>query len=196
MLGLPVSAAIVGGLVTMTGSYRPHPVWGAIALLVANYLYTTMNVNTSNSDQIGFLILGGEEGRQTKPYSSCGCYRFYFLALLRHSPSSLLARSRISIRRRRHGSPGSAAAAGRTECCARQRHGSHIVHHPVLPEYWRPAFYRRLPDRSQCEWRPVLEGVQTSSFVQLQRKLHIIDLCHILTVLYRGFFAEQDEGGL
>lgn len=59
MLGLPVGAIITGILVTKTGSYRWFPVLGAGATIIANVLYTRMDVDTSLANQVGFLLLGG-----------------------------------------------------------------------------------------------------------------------------------------
>lgn len=59
MLGLPVGAIATGILVTKTGSYRFYPILGCIGLIVASYLYVTMDVTLTTANKVGFLILGG-----------------------------------------------------------------------------------------------------------------------------------------
>lgn len=59
MFGLPFGAIIAGAIVSKTGRYRWGPPTGAVMMIIASYLYTTLRHDTSTANQVGFLILGG-----------------------------------------------------------------------------------------------------------------------------------------
>jgi len=61
MLGLPVGAMITGALVTLVPQlgYRFHPAVGSLGLVIANYLFSTLSPTTTQTQIVGYLILGG-----------------------------------------------------------------------------------------------------------------------------------------